>query len=89
LTTDLAEKFYNESANVKLFQFEDVYVGMLAAKLNSKFINIEEQYALNTIASSFNASLAYDKLSFIYLKKRKDFINIWLSLFKIILISFL
>jgi hypothetical protein len=86
LTTDLAASFYNESANVKLFQFEDVYVGMLAANLNSTFINIERQYALNTLTTSFNASLAYEQFSFIYLKNRKEFINIWLSLFKRILI---
>lgn len=41
---DLAEKFYKTSLNTKQFIFEDVYVGMLANKLKTKFISLRDNF---------------------------------------------
>lgn len=46
-TGDLPKKLCQTTNYVKFIQLEDVYVGLLAAKLNSKLINISKSYLYN------------------------------------------
>jgi hypothetical protein len=43
-TTDLVKPYYDASHYIKQFVFEDVYMGLLALKHKSTFLNIKEFY---------------------------------------------
>ena len=51
LTSDLADKLYNQSLSIKHLKFEDVFIGILALNLNITFIDISFMwyYATETI----------------------------------------
>ena len=73
-TSDLAQKFYSASLNIKNFVFEDIYIGLLTAELNATQKDISNKYLLtNKFNDNDNISLYY----FILAKNLKLYLNVW------------
>ena len=81
LTTDVAQRFYNISSRVSSFIWEDVYMGLLAAKANASFLDLTESY---TRAFRFYMGLAnvtYESSFFIYSNNINEFSFVWNHVF--------
>ena len=75
-TTDLAEKFYQESLQTQFFRFEDIYVGFLANRIRARFIALNKLY-LDLLYESL-ASISQSQASslFVFLNGN-SFEDIW------------
>jgi hypothetical protein len=78
MTNDLARPLYESSLETPPFVWEDVYIGMLAKKLNSTFVNIQNAYITRKNKPFYSLLRADVKRTFfIYLKKADDFFPTW------------
>lgn len=76
-TGDLTRKLFNESLYMKSFVFEDVYIGMLAKKLNST-IESTFNYVYYTHLNSTNATHKdFDEIDAIYIEYYIDIVILW------------
>ena len=73
-TSDLAQKFYSASLNVKNFVFEYVYIGLLTAKLNVTQKDISNKYLLT---NEFNKDDNISQFYFILAKNVDFYLNVW------------
>ncbi len=80
---DLAKKLYNVSLHEKFFVFEDVYVGILASKINSifdlSFIKYYATFSHEKIANIFLINL--DLYFIIYTNYESDSIILWNAIY--------
>jgi len=78
---NLAIKLYEASLHTKYFKFEDVYFGLLAAKLNLNFIDLRARYANEKQINGLLESKRIIATFFIYsFKKPELFRNLWFKL---------
>ena len=78
LSIDLADSLYKQSLVQKLFKFEDVYVGMLAANLNVSYVNIKNETSPRKCNYSKTLQLRdLNKMHFIYVDGRGELFNGW------------
>lgn len=76
-TGDLTRKLFNESLYMKSFVFEDVYIGMLAKKLNST-IESTFNYVYYTHLNATNATHKdFDEIDAIYIAYYIDIVILW------------
>ena len=77
-TTDIAKRFYEKSHDVKLFIWEDVYMGLLAAKLNSTFISlIDNYYRVHFFVTHEKPNISYATGMFIYSNNVNEYGFVW------------
>lgn len=79
VSLDLARKLFEMSLQTPLFKFEDVYIGMLAKKLNIKGKQIAKLYFMNNIKSVKHAARLTSDNNTILLAyaTRNNFLQIW------------
>ena len=83
LTSDLNLSLYQKSLNTSLIKFEDVYVGVLAKRLSSTFVYINEKYiSSNWDITNFEKNSQLHKRLFIYSYDMEHFKKIWNILVK-------
>lgn len=82
-TGDLAAPLYQASLDTKFFKFEDVYFGMLATKLNLRFINLQLKYSKeNQILGLIANNQLFTKFYF-YPCQIENFEQIWFYITKL------
>jgi hypothetical protein len=75
-SNDLAKKLYDQSKHENYFTFEDVYIGILASKLNSIYDSNFHNY-YTTFSNSNSATNYFDNYFIIYVNGFEDFILLW------------
>ena len=76
-SNDLLLNIKNAINSTKIFRFEDVYSGLLASKLNSKFISIKEKYSDENSIDDLIEKNETDSKFFFYPIKEENFDCIW------------
>jgi len=76
-SNDMLLALRNATQSTKIFRFEDVYIGLLAAKLNSQFISIKEKYSDEYSIDELIRRNKIDSKYFFYPVKKENFSNIW------------
>ena len=77
-TSDLAQFLYDTSLHTRKIRMEDSYVGLLAYRLNSSFIDLNAHYCwYGPCADTFNN---ISKFYFYYLKNSNEFYNYWIHM---------
>ena len=75
-TSDLAQLLYDRSLHTRKIRMEDAYVGLLAHRLNSSFIDLKTHFCWHG-----SCSVAFTNISnfyFFYLKNSNEFYNGWM-----------
>lgn len=76
-TNEMAPSLKNASNLIKIFRFEDVFMGMLATKLKTEFVSIQSKYSIeNEIDTLVNSKQIGNKF-FFYPCKVTNFQQIW------------
>ena len=76
-STDMTSSFYELSKNVSAFIYEDVYMGMLATKLNSTFVDLNDKYARGYRLAKPEGIGKYEKKMFVYANSLNEFSFLW------------
>ncbi len=76
-TSDLAQSLYTKSLYTKKFFLEDVYVGMLAYELKSKFISLRKSYCWHRDFCELAFEGKINSTYFFYLEKLSQFYDGW------------
>jgi beta-1,3-galactosyltransferase 1 len=76
LTTDLTEKMYELSLCTAAFRFEDVFMGILAKRLNVTYIDLTSKYRFQTWENRKNLTMFKDNL-FFYATSPIHFEEMW------------
>jgi beta-1,3-galactosyltransferase 1 len=83
-TSDIASTFYLLSQNIKQFVFEDVYMGMLASKMNSVFTDIKMNYTRAYRFGKQKTNVTFETRFFVYTTNEDQYSYIWNHFLKII-----
>ena len=76
-SNDMLLSLKNAINSINLFRFEDVYLGLLASKLKSEFITINERYSdENSVDELIRTNKSYSKF-FFYPVGLENFAKIW------------